>query len=70
MFAGPRAAGTWVGVQNGFGNISGIVGPIIQGILIDQRSYESAFYLAAAVAAFGAFWWAFALPEIRQVDLD
>ena len=70
MFAGPRAAGTWVGVQNGFGNITGIIGPIIQGYLIDERSYESAFYLAAAVAAFGALWWAFVLPEIRQVDLD
>jgi MFS family permease len=70
MFAGPRAAGTWVGVQNGFGNISGIVGPIIQGFLIDQKSYESAFYLAAAVAAFGGLWWAFVLPEIREVDFD
>ena len=70
MFAGPRASGTWVGVQNGFGNISGIVGPIIQGILIDQKSYDAAFYLAAAVAFFGGFWWAVGVPRIRQVDLD
>jgi MFS family permease len=70
MFAGPRAAGTWVGVQNGFGNISGIVGPIIQGYLIDQKSYESAFYLAAAVAAFGGLWWFLILPEIKQVEFD
>lgn len=70
MFAGPRAAGTWVGIQNGIGNISGIVGPIIQGILIDQKSYDAAFYLAAAVAAFGGFWWLFAVPRIRQVVTD
>ncbi|HEX6741734.1 MAG TPA: MFS transporter [Sphingomicrobium sp.] len=70
MFAGPRAAGTWVGLQNGFGNISGIIGPVIQGILIDQKSYDAAFYLAAAVAVFGGFWWAVCVPPIRQVDLD
>jgi len=70
MFAGPRAAGTWVGVQNGFGNISGIVGPVILGLLIDRYSYESAFYLAAAVAAFGGMWWLFGVPAIRQVELD
>ncbi len=70
MFAGPRATGTWVGLQNGIGNISGIIGPVIQGILIDQKSYDAAFYLAAAVAIFGGFWWAFGVPAIRQVDLN
>ncbi|MEO6582148.1 MAG: MFS transporter, partial [Sphingomicrobium sp.] len=29
IFAGPRAVGTWVGVQNALGNLSGIFGPII-----------------------------------------
>jgi predicted MFS family arabinose efflux permease len=70
MFAGPRAAGTWVGLQNGIGNISGIIGPIIQGTLIDQKSYDAAFYLAAGVALFGALWWAFAVPRIEQIELD
>lgn len=70
MFAGPRAAGTWVGVQNGIGNISGIIGPVIQGILIDQKSYDAAFYLAAGVAVFGGFWWAWGVPRIEQVRLD
>ena len=52
MFAGPRAAGTWIGVQNALGNTSGIFGPVVSGILIDRYGYGSAFYLAAAVAAF------------------
>ena len=43
MFAGPRAAGTWVGIQNAVGNISGIFGPIITGILIDRAGHGSAF---------------------------
>ena len=70
MFAGPRAAGSWIGIQNALGNISGIVGPVISGILIDRSGYGSAFYLAAAVAAFGGIWWALGVPRIAQVKLD
>jgi len=67
MFAGPRASGTWVGVQNAIGNISGIIGPIITGIVVQRAGYNSAFILTAAVAAFGAIWWAVAVPRIQQV---
>ena len=70
MFAGPRASGTWVGVQNAIGNTSGIFGPIVTGIIVDRAGYESAFLLTAAVAAFGALWWAVAVPTIRQLDFD
>ena len=68
MFAGPRAAGTWIGIQNSVGNISGILGPIVSGILIDSTGYDSAFALAAAVAAFGAIWWIFGVPRIGQIE--
>jgi dipeptide/tripeptide permease len=68
MFAGPRAAGTRVGVQNALGNLSGIFGPIITGVLVDSAGYGSAFVLTAAVAALGALWWAFGIPRIAQVD--
>lgn len=70
MFAGPRASGTWVGFQNALGNLSGIFGPILTGIIVDRAGYGSAFVLTAAVAAFGALWWALAIPSIRQVELD
>lgn len=70
MFAGPRASGTWVGVQNAIGNTSGIFGPIVTGIIVDRAGYESAFLLTAAVAAFGALWWAVAIPTIRQLDFN
>jgi len=69
MFAGPRASGTWVGVQNAIGNLSGIVGPIITGIVVQRSGYNSAFILTAAVAAVGAMWWAIAIPRIVQVNL-
>ncbi|MEO8176091.1 MAG: MFS transporter [Sphingomicrobium sp.] len=67
MFAGPRASGTWVGVQNALGNLSGIVGPIITGVLVDHAGYGSAFVLTAVVAAVGAVWWAVGIPKIEQV---
>jgi len=70
MFSGPRAAGTWVGVQNAIGNLSGIIGPIITGIVVQQSGYEAAFFLTAAVAAVGALWWAIGVPKIEQVKLD
>lgn len=69
MFAGPRASGTWVGVQNAIGNLSGILGPIITGIVVQRSGYNSAFILTAAVAAVGAMWWAIAIPRIVQVNL-
>jgi MFS family permease len=70
MFAGPRASGTWVGVQNAIGNLSGIIGPILTGILVQHEGYESAFYLTAAVAALGAIWWVIGVPKIEEVALD
>jgi MFS family permease len=69
MFAGPRAAGTWVGVQNAIGNLSGIVGPIVTGMVVQRAGYNSAFVLTAAIAAVGAAWWAIGVPKIEQVDL-
>lgn len=68
IFSGPRAAGGWVGMQNALGNISGIIGPIVTGILVESYGgYGWAFALAAGLAAFGAAWWALLVPEIRQV---
>ena len=70
MFAGPRAAGTWIGFQNALGNLSGIFGPIITGIVVQQSGYTNAFLLTAVVAAVGAIWWAVGVPKIEQVLLD
>jgi MFS family permease len=70
MFAGPRAAGTWVGFQNALGNLSGIIGPIVTGIVVQRWGYDSAFVLTAAVALLGAAWWWLAVPAIRQIELD
>jgi MFS family permease len=70
MFAGPRAAGTWVGIQNAIGNSSGIFGPIVTGIIVKHMGYATAFAVTAAVAIFGALWWIAGVPAIREVKLD
>jgi MFS family permease len=70
MFAGPRAAGTWVGFQNAIGNISGIVGPIATGFIVADAGYKAAFLVTAAVGIGGALWWVVAVPRIEQVALD
>ena len=71
MFAGPRAAGTWIGVQNAVGNsFSGILGPVVTGLIVDAAGYDGAFYVAAAVAVLGGLWWVFFIPPIAQVDFD
>ena len=70
MFSGPRAAGTWVGVQNAIGNLSGIFGPILTGMIVQNAGYTTACVVTSVIAAFGAVWWIVGVPSIRQVALD
>ncbi|MEO6225548.1 MAG: MFS transporter [Sphingomicrobium sp.] len=70
IFSGPRAAGTWVGVQNAIGNSSGIFGPIVTGIIVADAGFTAACWLTAVVAAFGAIWWIWGVPKIEPVTLD
>ena len=70
IFGGPRHSGSWVGAQNALGNISGIVGPIATGLIVDRLGgYGWGFALAAGIALLGALWWIVAIPPIREVDL-
>ncbi len=66
--AGPVAAGKWIGVQNCFGNIAGIVGPIITGFLVDSTGgFAVAFAVAAGVALLGMAGWGLIIPRIAMV---
>ncbi len=70
IFAGPRAAGSWVGIQNAFGNISGIVGPIVTGLIVDYLGgYGYAFATAAGLSLLGGVLWWTMIPTIRKVEL-
>jgi MFS family permease len=71
IMAGPKAAGRWVGVQNTFGNLAGILAPAITGVLIDATgSFTSAFALASLVNALGIVGWVFILPRISLLHWD
>lgn len=67
--AGPRAAGRWVGLQNGIGNLSGIVGPALTGFLIDWTGHFGApLAVAAGVAVMGGLSWTLGVRKLEEVD--
>lgn len=69
VFAGPRLAGSWIGWQTGIASISGMVGPIVTGMIVDATgSYVGAFVFAAGMSAVGALLFQFALPPVRQIE--
>ena len=71
IFAGPRATGSWIGVQNGLANMAGIVVPVVTGLIIDStHSYFYAFAVTAAVSMTGTLIWLLAMPRVVQVALD
>ncbi len=57
--AGPSAAGKWTGMQNGFGNLAGIVGPALTGWIVEETgSFVIPFAILALLLIGGAasFW--------------
>lgn len=66
--AGPRAAGKWIALQNAFGNIAGIVGPLITGFVIDQTGqFFWAFIIAGGIALVGALGWCVVIRKVAPV---
>ena len=67
--AGPRAAGKWTSVQNGVGNLGGVVAPWLTGWVVQHSGhFYPAFVVAAAVALAGAASFVFGIGPIREVD--
>ncbi|MBL0914511.1 MAG: MFS transporter [Sphingopyxis sp.] len=70
IFGGPRAAGSWIGVQNALGNISGIIGPIVTGLIVDYLGgYGYAFATAAGLSLLGGLLWWTIIPKIETIDI-
>jgi MFS family permease len=68
IFAGPRAAGRWVGIQNFGGNCAGILGPVITGIIVDASDgYTAAFVVAGSITLGGALFWGLVVPRVEPV---
>jgi MFS family permease len=49
--AGPGAAGRWMGLQNGMGNLAGILGPYVTGLMVAQWGGFFPAFVAAFVAS-------------------
>ena len=69
--AGPMAAGRWTSLQNGIGNLSGIVGSWLTGVVVDRtKSFVPAFAIAGAIALTGALLWGAVVGPVREVEWD
>ena len=69
--AGARAAGRWVGLQNGIANLAGVSGPALSGFLVDWTGhFAAAFAVAAAITICGAFAWCVGVVRLQQVDFS
>lgn len=69
--AGPRAAGKWTGMQNGFGNLAGVAAPWLTGFIVQQTGqFYLAFVVAAAIAVLGALFFVVGIGPIRQIEWD
>jgi len=67
--AGPLAAGRWTSLQNGIGNLSGIVAAWLTGVVVERtHSFVLPFAIAAAIAVAGALLWGLVVEEVKPVE--
>ncbi len=66
--AGPEAAGRWTGLQNGFGNLAGVVAPALTGFAVDRTgNFVAAMAITAGVSVVGGLAWVFVVGRLEQV---
>ncbi len=69
--AGPRAAGSWTGIQNAIGNLGGVLSPYLTGVIVGRTgSYYLAFAACSVVILAGVASYATLVGEIRQLDWE
>jgi MFS family permease len=66
---GARGGGKWIGLQNCMGNVAGIVGPIITGVIVDRTGqFYWAFIVAAVISLIGIAGWTLLIRRIELLD--
>jgi MFS family permease len=66
--AGPEAAGKWTGLQNGFGNLAGVVAPVVTGAIVSATGqFFYAFAVVAVVVVLGALSVLFIVGPVEPV---
>jgi MFS family permease len=67
--AGPRASGKWVSFQNAAGNVAGMIGPVITGMVVDATGqFFWAFAITAAVGLTGAIGWGVLIRRVAPLE--
>jgi len=67
--AGPRAVGRWCGLQNGFGNLAGVIGPALTGFTVHWTGhFQLAIAITAAACLVGAMVWLLLVGEVKEVE--
>jgi MFS transporter, ACS family, D-galactonate transporter len=67
--AGPKAAGRWAGLKNGFSNFSGVICPALTGFTVDWTGhFQLSIAITAAICVLAALLWVFGIGEVRQVQ--
>jgi MFS family permease len=67
--AGPRAVGRWCGLQNGFGNLGGVICPALTGFTVDRTGhFHLAIGITGAVCLIGAMVWVFLVGELKEME--
>jgi MFS transporter, ACS family, D-galactonate transporter len=66
--AGPQAAGRWVGLQNGFSSLAGVIGPALTGFIVDWTGhFQVALLITAGVCVLSGISWVFLVGRLEPV---
>jgi MFS family permease len=66
--AGPAGVGRWTGLQNGFANFAGVIGPALTGFLVDMTGhFAAALVVSAAVCVAGGFAWTLGVRRVEPI---
>lgn len=65
--AGPQAAGQWVGMQNFIGNLAGVIGPALTGVLVERTGhFAAALAVMAVISVLGGLSWVFWVGRLEE----
>jgi MFS transporter, ACS family, D-galactonate transporter len=66
--AGPMGVGRWTGLQNGFANFAGVIGPALTGFLVERTGhFATALVISAAVCVAGGLAWVLVVGRVEPI---
>jgi MFS transporter, ACS family, D-galactonate transporter len=69
ILAGPQTAGKWTGIENFCGNLSGILAPILAGLILQRTGqFFWAFAITSVVTLLGAACYVFVVGPVQPVQ--